>query len=127
MLKACRYCGGIHPKGLQCPKHKPVDYTKKDEAYDFRNSVQWQRKRDEIKERDLHLCQACLNKLSGTVRQYNSEKLEVHHIQKLRTNWKKRFDNDNLITLCIFHHKQADSGKISAKTLQNIILSKQNI
>ncbi|HNX64960.1 MAG TPA: HNH endonuclease, partial [Oscillospiraceae bacterium] len=84
MLKACAYCGGIHPKGEKCPKRKPIDYIKKDEAYDFRNSSAWQNKREEIKDRDLHLCQACLNLLPGTIKQYNSDELEVHHIQKLR-------------------------------------------
>lgn len=127
MLKSCSYCGRIHKAGEKCPKRKPIDYTKKDELYDFRNTSAWQKKREEIKDRDLHLCQACLLNLPGTLKKFNSESLEVHHIEKLRKKFDNGLDNDNLITLCKLHHKQADSGKIDIKLLKNIaVLNTKN-
>lgn len=126
MLKSCPYCGRIHKKGEQCPYKKPVDYVKKDMYYDFRNSSRWQYKRDEIKDRDLYLCQACLLNLTGTKKRLNGEELEVHHIEKLRDKFDKRLDNENLITLCKYHHKLADMGQIDAELLKKIALSNEH-
>ena len=121
MLKSCSICGGIHKRGETCPNFKPIDYVKKDELYEFRNSAKWQKKREEIKLRDKHLCIACLNRLPGTIKQYNSVDLQVHHIQPLKTNWEQRLDDDNLITLCKTHHKMAEIGVISAEKLKKMI------
>lgn len=123
MKKACSLCGGIHDRYESCPKspHKKEDYVIKDEIYKFRNSAAWQKKREQIKKRDLYLCQACLNNLPGTVRQINREDLSVHHIQPLRTNFDKRLEENNLITLCEIHHSMADRGLLSAKTLKNLL------
>lgn len=38
--------------------------------------------------------------------------LGVHHIVPLMADFDKRLDNDNLITLCASHHRQADAGRI---------------
>lgn len=71
--------------------------------------------------RDKYLCVACMNDLKGTVRKLNNEDLSVHHIQPLKTNWELRLIDENLITLCRFHHEMAESGTISAETLTKIL------
>lgn len=41
-------------------------------------------------------------------------------------NIKKAFDEDNLITLCIFHHKQAEQGLITIDELLELINKYRN-
>lgn len=127
MLKACSYCGKVHAKGYAC-SHKPQpNYTKRITYIDrFRSTKAWQHKRDEIKQRDKYCCQICSRKLHNTVsQQYNSKDLQVHHIQKIRYAWDKRLDNDNLVSLCPYHHKMADDGLIKAKQLLDIVFQQE--
>ena len=77
--------------------------------------------REEIKERDLYLCRACAENIPPTIRQYNYEELEVHHIVKLADDYERRLDNDNLITLCVLHHKMADKGLIKPSQLTALV------
>lgn len=121
MLKACKYCGRIHTHSEVC-QHKPQSsYIRDKEIQRFRNSKAWRDKRDQIKERDRHLCQACLNNLPHTLRRINSSKLSVHHISPLKRSWALRLEDDNLITLCDVHHEQAEKGAISATELRQLI------
>ncbi len=41
----------------------------------------------------------------------------MHHIIPLSADYEKRLDDDNLITLCRFHHEQAERGIISKREL----------
>lgn len=121
MLKACKYCGRIHAHGEMC-KQKPLSsYVRDKEIQRFRNSKEWRDKRDEIKERDHHLCLACLHNLPKTLRRINNNKLSVHHITPLKKAWVLRLEDNNLITLCDVHHEQAEKGDISDKVLRNLI------
>nr|WP_237068746.1 HNH endonuclease [Lysinibacillus sphaericus] len=54
--------------------------------------------------------------------QYNFTDLEVHHIEPIANAWDKRLEDDNLISLCRYHHELAEKGTIPAKELKNIIL-----
>ena len=45
----------------------------------------------------------------------NYKDLQVHHIISLEVY------SDNLITLCSYHHKQAEMNKISLEELKNLI------
>ncbi len=122
MLKACKYCGGIHSKNTVCSK-KPVHNRESKEDH-FRNTTAWRKKREEIKKRDRYLCQACLNNLRGTTKRLTTDDLSVHHIQPLKTNFELRLDDDNLITLCLEHHKEAEAGKIKRTYLNRLVLRK---
>lgn len=122
MKKSCKYCGKIHDFNYECPK-KPKRafngrYNDKDQ---FRSSYIWQKKREEIKQRDLYLCRICMDQHHNKEVIYNYTNLEVHHIVPLNTDYNKRLDNNNLITLCSVHHKEADEGKISADYLRSLI------
>jgi len=46
----------------------------------------------------------------------------VHHIEPIANAWDKRLEDDNLISLCRYHHELAEKGTIPAKELKSIIL-----
>ncbi len=46
-----------------------------------------------------------------------NRKLSVHHIVPLAEDFNRRLDDGNLITLCGFHHEQAERGVISRELL----------
>lgn len=120
MLKSCKYCMRIHDTKYDCGK-KPKKIQQRTEHDAFRNTAEWQRTREKIKERDNYLCQICIRGLYGTIRQANCRKLSVHHAEKLEYSYEKRTDENNLITLCEQHHKMCDSGEIPMHAVKRII------
>ena len=120
MLKSCKYCGRIHDSKYDCGM-KPVVHNRRTDYDRFRNTAKWQQKREEIKQRDNYLCQVCIRNLHNTSRRYNSEGISVHHAHKLNDAYDKRLDDDNLITLCEYHHKMADDGTIKLSEILDII------
>lgn len=121
MMKSCAWCGRIHPEGFVCP-HKPKRLRQADESKQskFRESMAWRRAAKRVLARDSYLCQACLHELPGTVRKYNSTQLSVHHITPLAEDFRRRLDDDNLITLCPSHHAQAERGQIAREKLYEL-------
>ena len=122
MLKSCIYCGRVHPEGYDCP-HKPMRSRREYDTRQvkFRATTAWRKLARRILRRDRFLCQACLAMLPGTVRQYNSRELSVHHITPLEEDFSRRLDDDNLITLCPSHHSQADHGRIDRAELYRLV------
>ena len=123
MLVTCSRCG-IVSRGHRCPYK-----TYKKKAYDteadkFRASRRWLNKSLEIRRRDRFLCRVCEANLYNTIQRFNYNELDVHHIEKLSDNFNKRLDNDNLITLCRYHHKMADDNKIPKEALYKLISEK---
>ena len=116
----CSRCG-IVKRGHICP-HKTYRKRYKDsDADEFRGTGSWKNKSLEIRQRDRYLCKVCEAMLYNTIRQFNSEGIEVHHITPLAEDQSKRLDNDNLITLCQYHHKLADAGQIPRELLRELI------
>lgn len=120
MLKSCSYCGGIHKRGQRCPS-KPVAIKAATYIDKFRWSRVWKKKRAHIVERDKHLCQVCLRNMYNTQQQYNFTDLEVHHIEPIVNAWDKRLEDDNLISLCRYHHELAEKGEITKLYLKQLI------
>ena len=120
MLKSCSYCGRIHDSKYIC-KEKPIKKKTITEADKFRWTRIWQKKREEIQKRDLYLCQICIRELYNTVTKYNTEELSVHHNTPINEDYNKRLDNNNLLTVCDYHHKMCDRGEIARKEVQKII------
>ena len=112
-LKSCSKCGKIHPRGYNCNVGRI--YTKTDEAR-MRSRYAWTQKAKQIKVDALGLCEYC--KKQGI---YTYDNLEVHHITKLADNPDGLLEDDNLICLCVYHHKQADAGEIDADELRQIV------
>ena len=69
-----------------------------------------------IKSLDNYECLIC--KDCGLI---SPKALEVHHIEKVMKEIEKAFEIDYLITLCIFHHKQAEQGLITKQELLDLI------
>lgn len=121
-LKTCTYCRKIHGTEINCKakrgyyRDKYSRYEKDKDYLKFIKSKQWHNKSQEIKLLDSHCCLVC--KSLGLI---SPVYLEVHHIIKFRNDSSLKLDNDNLITLCIHHHKQADNNKISTKELHRLI------
>lgn len=119
-LVSCQYCGTIHESKFDCGR-KPVRKKQFNNKNSFRSTNAWNKKRNEIRRRDLQLCQICIRKLYDTVHQYTFDGLSVHHAISLESDFSKRLDNDNLLTLCEHHHEMAECGDIPYKVIKNII------
>lgn len=65
-----------------------------DEGQDWRNSKEWREARCATLERDAHRCQDCGKN------EFQTSSLDVHHIQLASEYESKRFDQDNLVTVC---------------------------
>mgnify|MGYP002525538643 CR=1 FL=1 len=111
-LKACSVCGKIHSTEVKCTR--PM--TRGDVMeHQLRQKSKWHKKSLEIRERSQWLCAVCLSQ--GII---NPDKLEVHHIAKLKHNPDGLLDDSNLICLCSEHHKMADDGLIEPDELKKL-------
>jgi hypothetical protein len=120
MLKTCSKCG-IVPQDHKCPYRVYKKRNKNSKADYFRKSSKWTNKSIEIRTRDKYLCVVCMNNLYHTINRFNYNKLEVHHITPVEEDYDRRLDNDNLITLCQFHHKMAEHNHIPREVLYDLI------
>lgn len=135
MEKSCKYCGNSHKEGFICKK-KPTKTSKSKhtEANKFRNTLKWQKKREEIKARDNYFCQICIRNLYNTFRQYNYENLEVHHNVPINksdvndsNNDELNLDSSNLLTVCAFHHQMCEKGYIPFEMIKKIIEEQNSV
>lgn len=115
MLVSCKYCNAVHQRGYKCTSAPKAPTKTLNNSVRFRNSSAWKNKRAEIKARDNHLCQLC-----KADNRYTYDALDVHHISPLSESWHDRLDNNNLITLCKYHHFLADNGNIKRDALYKI-------
>ena len=117
MMVSCRYCGRVHKRGDVCPKrpqgHHPKGKPTREDK--FRRTRKWQAMREQILERDYHMCRICFEGKYGA---FPPGKLEVHHIVPLVEDYSLRMEEDNLITLCPLHHHDAEDGTISREELR---------
>ena len=128
MLKSCAYCGKIHDKKMICREKKKAEEDRWNKRKNitskrFRDTNRWKEKSKQIRSRDAYMCVCCMAELEGTVRKYNTESLEVHHIVPIEEDYDKRLDDGNLITVCRVHHEMCESGRISRKTQMELVKS----
>lgn len=121
MLKTCSKCMKVVSEDHVCPYRTYNKKNKDSKANKFRKTKAWTNKSIEIRQRDKYLCKVCINNLYSTIQQYNYDKLEVHHVTPVEEDYNKRLDNDNLITLCSYHHKMAEKGDIPREELYELI------
>lgn len=110
MKRYCNVCHTVHEG--RCARPVLTDRKRNSEADRFRNRKVWRRKADSILERDGYCCRMCLK--AGII---NNRELSIHHIIPLVSDFGRRLDDSNLITLCRYHHEQAECGHIHAKEL----------
>ena len=120
MLKTCKMCGVVQ-EGHICPHRKSRQKTGNRQSDKFRKTKLWTNKSIEIRQRDKFLCQVCLRNLYNTLSFLNYKTVEVHHITPIEEDYNRRLDNDNLISLCSYHHKMADKGDIPREELYEIV------
>ena len=121
MYKACSRCGKVHNFNGICP-NKRTRYYQSTEERKLRSSNKWKEKSLEIRERANHLCEVCRDNNIFTY-----DNIEVHHIIKIRDDTSKMFDNENLICLCVEHHKQADRNEIDSDYLRQLASRREGI
>ena len=125
MLKTCKHCGVVSENHV-CPYRKSRQKSGDRQSDKFRNTKAWQRKRDEIKTRDKWLCQVCIRNKYNTLSFLNYKTVQVHHITPIAEDYNRRLDNDNLISLCAYHHKMAEEGQIPRTELYAIVEEIEN-
>lgn len=113
MYRACSKCGKIHPSNVQCPVGRA--YRGGAERR-LRSSWDWNKKSMEIRAKAQHLCEVCRDQ-----GRYTHEGLEVHHIEKVSDHPEMLLEDMNCVCLCVEHHKDADSGKISKDYLRTLV------
>lgn len=112
MLKACSVCGKIHSDGRVCNGRRYAGGKERE----LRNTYAWHTKAEAVKASSNWLCAVC--KAEG---RYTYQQLETHHISKLAKDESGWLDDDNLICLCVTHHKEADAGQIDADYLRELV------
>lgn len=115
MLKACSKCGKIHAYNYKCNVGVDNNRDKTDEQR-LRSKYAWTKKSKQIRADANNLCEVCRDK--GI---YTYDGLEVHHVTKLSVDKNGLLEDENLICLCVEHHKQADAGELSKEYLLSLI------
>lgn len=110
MKHYCTVCHTIHEGRCQPPRY--AARKRNSEADCFRNTQIWRKASERIRRRDYNCCRVCLK--AGII---ESRDLSVHHIVPVVVDYDKRLDEDNLITLCRYHHEQAERGIIRKREL----------
>lgn len=119
MLKSCSKCGRVHEHNYNC---KAIIIKNSGSLSNkFRNTQAWKKKRKIVFDRDKGLCQLCIRNLYDTYGRIYDNSIEVHHIEPIVEAYELRLDEDNLISLCTYHHKMADRGDISTQVLKDMI------
>ena len=117
MKHYCTVCNSIHEG--RCKRPRLYQRIRNSTADRFRNTQAWRRTAVRIMDRDHNCCRVCLT--AGIV---ESRNLSVHHIRSLATDYDRRLDENNLITLCRYHHEQAEIGRISVNNLSRLAMDK---
>nr|DAN55271.1 MAG TPA: HNH endonuclease [Caudoviricetes sp.] len=81
-------------------RYAQYDKTRDKKLVNFYHGTKWKQLRDYALARDNYLCQDCLdsNRLIAAE--------EVHHIIEVKDDWSKRYDKDNLVSLCKSCHRK---------------------
>lgn len=111
--KVLRYASSVEPTGkcVVCEGELPRGRRKycsdgcADKFYE-ENTMDWNRIRDKIINRDKRTCQKCGHHSSS------GYGLCVHHIKHVKNNPELEFQHDNLITLCPDCHKKEHKSKL---------------
>lgn len=113
MLRSCPRCGRIHDPRRKCTAPGRPRSSRADA---FRNTAEWQRARNRVRDLDHNMCVLCRYRGSVTI-----EGLGVHHIVPLGEDYSLRTDEDNLATLCAACHEEAERGDVSREFMRSLL------
>lgn len=117
MFKSCSKCGRIHPQGYKCNVKTAAETNEQK----LRACYKWNKKSVDIRKRSNYICAVCHDLYIRFGVPINTKnRVEVHHITKLKDDPLQLLADDNLICLCTEHHKQADNGEIDADYLREL-------
>lgn len=121
MKKTCPVCGRIVDRGHKHEAERIQRGRKYKDTKErrLRSTIQWQRKRNEIKRRDNGVDQVAINGLDGDP-YIMAKNLQVHHIEPLEERPDLAFDDENLITVSPRTHELCESGAIPRQVLHDI-------
>lgn len=115
-LRTCIYCGRVHDDSFKCNFKPKKNWNKyKTETDKLRNKKAWARLAERVKKDSNYLCQVCFDKGRFV---YNG--LEAHHIIKISDNPDKLLDENNVVCLCRYCHRQADRGELATEYLREL-------
>lgn len=111
MLRVCSICLKIHDHKFKCNRKVAIRNTtqEQEKLNRFYRSYQWRKVKESKRKDILYQCEVC-NFLGGVC--FCDE---VHHIKKVATNWDERLDYENLIGLCVAHHKEIEKLSLNSK------------
>ena len=70
------------------------------------------------------MCRCCAAGMTADGKPvFDCSDLSVHHIEPLSERFDLRLDDDNLITLCPYHHEQAERDNIDRNILHKIAMT----
>ena len=116
MYKSCGICGRIHLSTEQCSqKNKNRIYKDNVGERKLRSTRKWKNKSIDTRDKANYLCEVCRDKGIITYKH-----LEVHHIEAVQDNPELLLDEENLVCLCVKHHKQADKGILDKAYLKRL-------
>ena len=121
MMTTCTNCGGLHLLDANTCRSSSRMPKRASVANRLRKTYKWRMKSEQIRQRDKYLCQVCLTAQFNTVQQYTYDNVSVHHIIPIAEGPSRGFDDDNLITVCDYHHRLAESGQIPRKVLIRLV------
>ena len=127
MLRACSYCGFVHDEHYVCDNKRKALKKRQTRQRKVRSASRWTTVRNRVLHRDKAMCQCCLAEEIGTKRKYNGDFLEVHHITPIEEDESRSYDEDNLLTVCRYHHELCESGKISRKRQYELVEKAKNL
>ncbi len=114
LMKFCSKCNKLHDHDHSCQVGKFDKYYRGKLTYTYRNTPRWRKTRDDAKERDGYVCQACVAQENPY---YNTFRLEVHHIVDVEIDPSLTYELWNTITLCNYHHRQVHSKELDLKPI----------
>ena len=120
MKKTCKYCGVVNEDHI-CPYKRSRAKQGDRQSDRFRKTKAWTNKSIEIRQRDRYLCRVCMANLYNTMNWLNYKGVEVHHITPINEDYNQRLDNNNLISLCSYHHHMADNNEIPRDVLYDLV------
>lgn len=113
--RSCPRCGMIHPYDQPCPRKGPTYRYERTDTDRLRFTSRWKRKSLQVREDAHWMCEVCLDQGKVT-----TKGLEVHHIDKLRDDPDGLIEDDNLVCLCMMHHRMADRGELTKGYLRGL-------
>lgn len=107
----------MHAYDEPCPRKKPAYRYERTGADRLRFTARWKRKSLQVRSDAHWLCEVCRDQGKVT-----TDRLEVHHIDKLREDPDGLLEDDNLVCLCRAHHRMADDGELTKGYLRGLAL-----